>query len=129
MSIEREQRQTFRVIVKPNSGVTAYLCLAGRKLTATVADLSSEGMFIRLDRGLLPILKVGGTVTIEVRFDDDRFDIQGTIRSQHTGGYGIHFPARDQDGGLNPRDRLGKISAYLQRTDLSQRLKVLKLPE
>jgi PilZ domain len=127
--MERDQRQTFRVTVKPNSGVTAHLCLAGRKLAATVGDLSPEGMFVKLERGLLPILKIGSTIDVEVRFDDERFDIQGTIRSQHTGGYGIHFPERDQEGRINPRDRLGKISAYLQRTDLSQRLKILKLPD
>lgn len=129
MNSEDDQRQTFRVSVKPGSGVTAHLYLAGRKLAATIGNLSPEGVFIRLARGLLSVLKVGSVVDVEVTFDDERVDLQGTIRSQHDGGYGIYFPERDQLGRANPRERLAKISAYLQRTDLSQRLKVLKLPE
>lgn len=129
MSTDREQRETFRVSVKPRSGVAAHVYMAGRKLPASVSDLSPEGMFIRLERGLLPALKVGSVVDVEVCFEDERFDLQGTIRSQRDGGYGIHFPERDQIGRANPRERLAKISAYLQRTDLSQRLKVLKLPD
>ena len=120
MNSEDDQRQTFRVSVKPGSGVTAHLYLAGRKLAATIGNLSPEGVFIRLARGLLSVLKVGSVVDVEVTFDDERVDLQGTIRSQHE---------RDQRGRANPRERLAKISAYLQRTDLSQRLKVLKLPE
>ncbi len=129
MNAEREQRQTFRVSVTAKSGITAHLFLGGRKLSAAVGNLSPEGMFIRLDRGLLPALKVGSVVDIEVRFDDERFELQGVIRSLRNGGYGIYFPERDQLGRANPRDRLAKISAYLQRTDLSQRLKILRLPD
>jgi PilZ domain len=129
MSIERDQRQTFRVIVKPKSGLTAALYIVGQRLPATVGDISPEGMFVRLDRGLLSALRVGGTVGVEVSFDDERVELTGVIRSQRGGGYGIHFPPRDEEGRPNPRDKLARISACLQRTDLSQRLKVLKLPE
>ena len=49
-----------------------------------------------------------------------------SIRSQHAGGYGVFFPERDPAGRANPLSRFGRISAQLQRSSLSQRLKVLE---
>jgi hypothetical protein len=127
--LEQEQRATFRVTVRADSGVAATLKLAGNTLAASVGDISAEGIFLTLDRGPVAALKVDSKVDVEVTFERDRFVLHGVIRSEHAGGYGIHFPARDRAGRVNPLDRFERISAHLQRTSLSQRLKVLKLPE
>ena len=125
----QEQRLTFRVAVRPSAGIEAHLMLAGRKLAAEVGDVSAEGLFITLDRGSLQALKVGTIVDVEVSFEGETLALYGVIRSQHAGGYGVHFPERDPAGRANPLNRFGRISAQLQRSSLSQRLKVLKLPE
>ena len=62
-------------------------------------------------------------------FDGDAFVLYGVVRSLRADGYGLYFPERDAAGRGNPVSRFGRISAQLQRTSLSQRLKVLKLPE
>jgi hypothetical protein len=124
----QEQRLTFRVAVRPSAGVDAYVVLAGRKLAAAVGDISAEGVFVMLECGPLAALKIGSMVDVEVSFEGDRVALFGIIRSQHSGGYGIHFPERDPVGRANPLSRFGRISAQLQRSSLSQRLKVLKLP-
>jgi hypothetical protein len=124
----QEQRLTFRVAVRPDSGIEAYLVLAGRRLPAAVRDVSAEGLFVFLERGPLPALKIGALVDVEVSFEGDEVSLFGVIRSEHAGGYGVFFPERDPAGRSNPLGRFGRISAQLQRTSLSQRLKVLKLP-
>lgn len=129
MKLEQEQRGTFRVAVRRDSDIDASLHLAGKKLAASVGDISAEGIFLKLDRGPVGALKVDGKVDVEVTFDGDTFLLHGVIRSQHGGGYGIHFPPRDRAGRVNPIDKFERISASLQRTSLSQRLKVLTLPE
>lgn len=125
----QEQRLTFRVAVGPHAGVDACLVLAGRKLPAVVAELSAEGLFVTLERGPVAALKPGTIVDVEVAFEGDEISLYGVIRSEHEGGYGVFFPERDPTGRANPLGRFGRISAQLQRTSLSQRLKVLKLPE
>ena len=125
----QEQRLTFRVTVRPNAGVEACVVVAGRKLPAAVGDISAEGLFVTLERGPLAALTIGSMVDVEVSFEDELVALYGVIRSQHEGGYGVHFPQRDPTGRANPLNRFGRISAQLQRTSLSQRLKVLKLPE
>ncbi len=127
--IGQEQRATFRVAVSGSALVDAFLLLAGRKLTAIVEDVSAEGMFVRLERGPLAALKIDSKVEVEVTFDGDTFVLYGVIRSEHNDGYGIFFPERDRLGRLNPLSRFGRIWAQLQRTSMSQRLKVLKLPD
>jgi hypothetical protein len=125
----REQRLTFRVAVRPNAGVEASVVLAGRKMPAVVGDISAEGMFVTLERGPLAALKVGSMVDVEVSFEGEQVALYGVIRSQHASGYGVFFPDRDPTGRANPLGRFARISAQLQRSSLSQRLKVLKLPE
>jgi len=125
----QEQRLTFRVAVTTKTGVEAHLLLAGKKLAASVGDVSAEGMFVTLARGPVAALKVDSKVTVEVSFDGEAFALQGVIRSVHDGGYGLFFPERDGAGRVNPLHRFGRIWAQLQRTSLSQRLKVLKLPD
>jgi hypothetical protein len=129
MPTGQEQRASFRVEVRDDTGIDAWLLLAGKKLPASVGDLSAEGIFIKLDRGVLPSLKVDSKVDVEVTFEGDGLVLHGVIRSQHEGGYGIFFPLRDRAGRANPLDRFARISAHLQRTSLSQRLKILTLPE
>jgi hypothetical protein len=129
MKLEQEQRATFRVAVKRGSGVEAALHVAGQRLAATVGDISAEGMFIKLDRGPVVWLKKDTYIDVEVMFEGEKMQLRGVIRSEHAGGYGIFFPPRDKAGRANPIARFERISAHLQRTSLSQRLKVLKLPE
>jgi hypothetical protein len=129
VKLEQEQRGTFRVAVRRGSGIDASLHLAGKKLAATVGDVSAEGIFLKLDRGSIPALRVDSKVDVEVTFDGETFLLHGVIRSEHAGGYGIHFPPRDRAGRVNPTTKFERISASLQRTSLSQRLKILKLPE
>jgi len=124
----QEQRLTFRVAVRPSAGVDACVVLAGRKLPAAVGDISAEGVFVTLECGPLAALKVGSMVDVEVSFEGEQVVLYGVIRSQHAGGYGVHFPERDPVGRANPLGRFARISAHLQRSSLSQRLKVLKLP-
>jgi PilZ domain-containing protein len=126
---EREQRLTFRVAVRPGAGIDAYLTFAGRKLIGRVRDVSAEGMFVALDRDQLAALKVDTMVDVEIWFEDEKIVLFGVIRSQHANGYGLFFPDRDPAGRANPLSRFGRISAQLQRASLSQRLKVLKLPD
>jgi len=129
MARKQEQRGTFRVAVKPRSGLQASLHFAGREWTATVGDVGPEGIFIKLDAGAPPALHVDSRVNVEVTFDDEKLVLHGVVRSSRADGYGIFFPERNREGRINPRDKLAKITVHLQRTDLSQRLKVLKLPE
>jgi hypothetical protein len=126
-ALGQEQRLTFRVAVRRDAGIDAHLKLAGRKIAATVGDVSAEGMFITLARGLLPAIKIDTLVDVEVSFEGETLALFGVVRSQRSGGYGIHFPERDPAGRANPVARFGRISAQLQRSSLSQRLKVLKL--
>jgi hypothetical protein len=127
--LEQEQRVAFRVAVRRDTGIDAALFLGGKKLGAVVGDISAEGMFIKLERGPLAALKVDSKVDVEVVFEGEKMYLRGVIRSAHNGGYGIFFPPRDRLGRPNPLARFERISAFLQRTSLSQRLKVLELPK
>ncbi len=125
----QDQRLTFRVSVRGNAEFDAWLLLGGKKLAAAVGDLSAEGMFVTLARGPIGALKVGSKVDVIMEFDGETMMLHGMIRSERAGGYGIFFPERDASGRANPLSRFGRVSTALQRTSLSQRLKVLKLPE
>ena len=125
----QEQRLTFRVTVHGEVDLEAWLLFAGKKLAAKVGDVSAEGMFIKLDRGPFAPLKIDSKVYVVVDFEGETFGLHGVIRSQRAGGYGIFFPERDALGRTNPLSRFGRISASLQRSSLSQRLRALKLPE
>jgi hypothetical protein len=125
----QDQRLTFRVSVRGTADFDAWLLLAGKKLPVMVGDVSAEGVFLSLVRGPIAVLKVGSKVDVVMEFEGESFVMHGVIRSERAGGYGIFFPDRDSRGRANPLGRFGRISAALQRTSLSQRLKVLKLPE
>jgi PilZ domain len=130
MSTKPEQeRAAFRVVVNPNDGIDAHLHLGGRKLAATVRDISADGILIKLDAGPLASLKVGGVVVLDVQFEGETMLLHGVVQSERANGYGIFFPPRDRLGRANPLTRFERISAHLQRLSLSQRVRVLKLPE
>lgn len=124
----QEQRSTFRVAATDQADIDVAVLFAGRRLRAEIRDVSAEGMAVTLDRGPLKALKLDSMIDVEVSFDGDTFVLYGVVRSIQGDAYGIHFPERDAAGRANPIGRFGRISAYLQRTSLSQRLKVLKLP-
>ena len=125
----QDQRLTFRIAVRGDADFDAWLLLAGKKLAAAVGDISAEGMFVTLVRGPISALKVDDKVDVIMEFEGETMMLHGVIRSERTGGYGIFFPERDARGRANPLHRFARISVALQRTSLSQRLKVLKLPE
>lgn len=125
----QEQRSTYRVAVKGKVRVDVVVLFAGRRLDAEVRDVSAEGISVMLLRGPLKALKVDSMIDVEVSFDGETFVLYGVVRALKGDAYGIHFPERDAAGRANPLGRFGRISAYLQRNSLSQRLKVLKLPE
>jgi len=125
----QDQRLTFRVRVRGGVDFDAWLLLAGKKLAAVVGDISAEGMFMALARGPIAALKVDGKVDVIIEYEGETLVMHGVIRSERDNGYGIFFPERDAMGSKNPLTRFGRISTALQRTSLSQRVKVLKLPE
>jgi len=129
LKLGQDQRATFRVAVRGNADFDAWLLLGGKKLAVALGDISAEGMFVTLVRGPIDALKVEGKVDVIMEFEGETMLLHGVIRSQRGGGYGLFFPERDARGRANPLNRFGRISAALQRTSLSQRLKVLKLPE
>ena len=86
VKLKEEQRGTFRVAIRRDSGVEASLHLAGKKLAATAGDISAEGIFLKLDRGPINALKVNGTVDVEVTFDGETTLLHGVIRSLRAGG-------------------------------------------
>lgn len=125
-----ERRATFRVAVKPNSGLHASFVVDGEVVGARAGNLSAEGIFIRpLDRRALPRLEVGEWVTIDLEFEGEEFWLSGIVRSYRNGGYGVYFPPNDRKGYKNPRQALGRISRKLEREEITQRIEVLKLPE
>ncbi len=117
-----ERRTTYRVLVKPTSGLTTTVCLADRTWQAKAGNVSAEGMFVRLEPEAPVSLEIGTPVIVEITFDGDAATLHGEIRSRRAGGYGILFPRRCEDGFVNPLDRLERIWAELQRDDLSKRL-------
>ncbi len=129
MAREREQRGTFRVTVRSGSRLEARLHLAGKIWRGQVRDLSVESLFVALDRGLVSALKIDGWVDVEMELQGESLLLFGVVRSARNEGYGIFFPERDPAGRPNPLEKFARISAALQRTDLSRRLKVLKLPQ
>lgn len=125
-----ERRATFRVAVKPGSGLSASFVVNDATVGARAGNLSAEGIFIRpLDRRALPKLAFGDWVIIEVEFEGESYWLSGMVRSNRNGGYGIYFPTEDRSGYRNPRHALSRIARKLEREEITQRIEVLKLPE
>ncbi|NNC63957.1 MAG: hypothetical protein HKN84_04150 [Gammaproteobacteria bacterium] len=117
-----ERRAAFRVSVKRTSGLHTTVCLANQTWEAKAGNVSTEGMFVRLEPEAPVSLERGTPVIVEITFGGDVSTFHGEIRSRRAGGYGIFFPRRCEDGFINPLDRLENIWAQLQRDDLSKRL-------
>lgn len=126
----QDRRATFRVAIKPSSGLSASFVMNGETIGARAGNLSAEGIFIRpLDRRALPKLEPGDWVVIDVEFEGETFWLSGVVRSNRNGGYGIYFPPEDKKGYRNPRVALARITRKLEREEITQRIEVLKLPE
>jgi hypothetical protein len=121
-NVTDERRATFRVSVKPTSGLTTLVSLPDRTWKASTGNVSTEGMFVQLEPQAPVSLEVGTPLVVEVTFEGQATQFHGVIRSRRAGGYGIFFPNRSEDGYVNPLDKLGHIWAALQRDDLSKRL-------
>ena len=124
----RERRATFRVSVKPSSGLQTSFHWLGRSWSAKAGNISAEGIFIRPEKERSVKLEVGSTVVVEIDYHGEHLELSGVIRSERRGGYGIFFPKRDDEGYVNPLDQLARISADLQRESLTTRVRVLKDP-
>lgn len=125
-----ERRATFRIAVKPSSGLQAAFVVNDNLHIARACNLSTEGIFIRpLDRRAAPRLEPNDAVTVEIEFQGEDIWLSGEVRARRDGGYGIYFPRTDRDGYRNPRDKLRRIVMELQRESITQRIEVLKLPE
>jgi hypothetical protein len=99
------------------------MSLANRKWKARPGNVSTEGMFVRLEPDAPVSIERHTPVVIEIAFGDEApLKLHGTIRSHRAGGYGIFFPKRTDTGYVNPLEGLGHIWAELQRDDLSKRL-------
>jgi len=117
-----ERRATFRVSVKPSSGLQTTVCLADRTWKAKAGNVSTEGMFVRLEPEAPVSLEIDTPLVVDITFQGEVTKFHGVIRTRRAGGYGIFFPRRCDDGFINPLDHLGHIWAELQRDDLSKRL-------
>jgi hypothetical protein len=124
--MDDNRRATFRVAVRDGAPIEADLHWSEQTWSATIGDVSAEGMFVELHRGQVGPLGVNSPIEVEVRFGGESVVLHGIVRSTRGNGYGVHFPARDLEGRVNPREVLARISASLQREDLSQRLRVLR---
>jgi hypothetical protein len=124
--VSNERRATYRVSVKPSSGITASMSLVDRSWKATPGNISAEGMFVRLQPDAPVSLAVNTPVVVDITYAEETLRLHGAIRSQRAGGYGIFFPTRTEDGYINPVSRLGQICAALQVDELSKRLFVGK---
>ncbi len=118
----RERRATYRVSVKPSSGLAASVHLSGRHWTVVPETISAEGIFLRLEPDAPADLKINMGVEVEITTAADTLLLHGIIRSHRAGGYGIFFPERTEEDYVNPLDQLGHICAELQRDMLSKRI-------
>ena len=118
----RERRASYRVSVKPKSGLKAAVNVSDRSWKATPGNVSAEGIFLRLEPDAPVNLKINMPVDVEITFSGETLLLHGTVRSRRARGYGIFFPKRTDENYINPLERLGHICAELQRDTLSKRL-------
>ena len=89
---------------------------------ATPGNISTEGIFLRLEPNAPVDLNVNTPVEVEIDYCGETLLLRGVIRSRRSGGYGIVFPRKPDEDYVNPLDRLGHIWAELQRETLAKRL-------
>ncbi len=117
----RERRVTFRVSVKPSSGLEASLRIQDQEWPADISDISAEGIFVTPREGAEFDLEVDSQVNVELMLKGQTVRLSGVIRLRREGGYGIHFPRRDAEGYRNPMNRLSRIVMRLQLKSLAGR--------
>lgn len=122
-----DKRATYRVSVKPTSGLEATVHVADLHCKAALGNISAEGIFLRLEPDDPVDLELNSTVDVEITSDGETLLLHGIVRSRRDRGYGIYFPKRIGEGSANPLDQLARISAELQRDLLSTR--ILRRPE
>ncbi|MGI9260308.1 MAG: PilZ domain-containing protein [Gammaproteobacteria bacterium] len=117
-----DKRATYRVSVKPKSGLEATVHVADIHWNAVLGNISAEGVFLRLEPNAPVDLELNSSVDVEIASDGEALLLHGIVRSRRDRGYGIYFPKRFGEGSTNPLDQLGQIWAELQRDDLSTRV-------
>ena len=119
--MNQERRATFRVSVRPKSGIAVSLYVNDRRWTAMPGNISAEGIFIRLADADTATLNVGDKVDVEIARNDKKLLLRGIVRSYRSAGYGIFFPPKDDNGYVNPLNEIAKLSMNLQRSLLARR--------
>jgi hypothetical protein len=120
--VTEDKRATYRVSVKPRSGLEATVHVADVHWEAVVGNISAEGVFLRLEPNAPVNLELNSTVDVEIASAGETLLLHGIVRSLRDRGYGVYFPKRFGEGSTNPLDQLGKIWAELQRDVLSTRI-------
>ena len=118
----RERRKTYRVSVRTRSELTAAVTVLNRSWEAVPSNISTEGVFLRLEPDAPVDLPINTALEVEITYSGETLLLHGTIRSRRAKGYGIFFPKRTDDNYVNPLDKLGHIWAELQRETLSTRI-------
>ena len=118
----RERRATFRVSVKPESGLAASLHVGDEHWDTTPGNISAEGIFLRVAGGADVDIKINSVIDVEIESSGKTLLVRGIIRSRRAGGYGVYFPEHDDEGFINPLDEFARVSAYLQREFLAKRV-------
>ncbi len=120
--MNRERRESYRVSVKPTSGLALSMQVSGRQWEAVAGNISADGIFLRLDPDAPVELPIDSKVDVEITFAGETIQLRGVVRSRRSGGYGVLFPERIDENFINPLDQLGRIWAELQRDILSTRV-------
>ena len=108
--------------MRSKSDLAAAVTVLNRSWKAVPGNISTEGMFLRLEPDAPVDLKINTALEVEITYSGETLLLHGTIRSRRAGGYGIFFPKRTDENFINPLDRLGHIWADLQRETLATRL-------
>lgn len=112
----QERRASFRVAVRPGSGLQAALLMGEDVHQARASNLSANGIFFRPeDQRTAPKLSAGDSVAVELKYEGRDLALRGVVCYRRDGGYGVHFPRQDKDGYQNPREALARIAEALQR--------------
>ena len=117
-----DKRATYRVSVKPESGLEATVHAEDLHWKAVLGNVSAEGVFLRLEPNAPVDLELNSDVDVEIVYEGETLLFHGIVRSKRDRGYGIFFPKKFAEGAINPLDQLGYIWADLQRDILSTRV-------
>lgn len=117
-------RQSFRVPILPDAGLEALILLPSQQwLRVQARDLADSGIEIELNAADWPELKVGTTVTIELRFRGKSVQKLGEIRRIHSSEIGIAFVDSTSDREVSRDVELARMTLVLQQLWLKSRAK------